>query len=57
MSTYIGLALCSRCHGGDPNCYVCHDPVEEEPIDPTPEEEFEQEVNRQEHLSDLKQDR
>lgn len=29
-TTYIGLALCSRCGGHDPNCNVCHDPVEEE---------------------------
>jgi hypothetical protein len=29
-TTYIGAAACSRCGGGDPNCNVCHDPVEEE---------------------------
>lgn len=28
--TFIGLAKCSRCGGGDPNCPVCNTPTREE---------------------------
>jgi len=29
MTTHIGNNKCSRCHGTDSGCYVCHDTVEE----------------------------
>lgn len=57
MKTYIGLASCSRCGGGDPNCYVCTDPEEVEPLEEEEEDNYGQLLDLLEHLSDLKQDR
>ena len=43
-TVYIGNDKCSRCHGTDPNCVVCHE-IDDEP-EPTDDEDFVTESDR-----------